>query len=268
MSITFSTCFYNLKSKFDETTYVSWFDNMLSNVNNYFLVLYTDENTVHLFKKYETNEKIKIIIKPFEQFYFYKYEKEWLLNHKKNSTLNHQIDWKLVMLWCEKIPFVNETIKEKYFETEIYGWCDIGYFRNRENDMKKNELTNWPDKEIVDSLDKNKIHYARVNNYNHEFNNLQNIVLNKNEYELPIQPIPENQVSIGGGFFICHSSKINWWLDTFEKKLVSYFDNNYLVKDDQMIIINCYFLEEKHFELHCEYDNSYDIWFMFQRLLL
>ena len=39
MSITFSTSWYNFKSKFDNEIYLSWMDNMLSNVNNYNLVI-------------------------------------------------------------------------------------------------------------------------------------------------------------------------------------------------------------------------------------
>jgi hypothetical protein len=39
------------------------------------------------------------------------------------------------MLWSEKISFVKETMDNQYFNTEYYGWCDIGYFRNRSNDL-------------------------------------------------------------------------------------------------------------------------------------
>jgi hypothetical protein len=267
MSITFSTCFYNFKSKFDENVYIEWMNNMLSMVNNYYLVVYTEENSLHLFEKYKSNEKIKIIVKPFENFYFYKYEKLWIENHKSNSTLS-SVDWKVIMLWCEKMSFVNETIQEKYFETEMYGWCDIGYFRCRNDDLKLYQLMEWPNKEKINSLDIHKIHYACVSNNDEIFNKIKNIVLDKNEYDLPNHPLPELERSIAGGFFICHYSKLNWWLNTFESKLVAYFDHGYLVKDDQMIITNCYFLNEEHFVLHRENDSNFDNWFMFQRILL
>ena len=75
MKITFSTCFYIFKSKFDKSVYLEWIDNMLSNVNNYYLVVYTDENTLPYLSKYTTiNEKIKFVIKPIESFYNYKYK--------------------------------------------------------------------------------------------------------------------------------------------------------------------------------------------------
>ena len=39
------------------------------------------------------------------------------------------------MLWCEKISFVKKTIEKNYFNTDWYGWCDIGYFRESNNDL-------------------------------------------------------------------------------------------------------------------------------------
>ena len=127
MKITFSTCFYIFKSKFDKSVYLEWIDNMLSNVNNYYLVVYTDENTLPYLSKYTTiNEKIKFVIKPIESFYNYKYKKQWMKNHEKNHLLNQMTEWKVNMLWSEKISFVEETVSNKYFDTEMYGWCDIG----------------------------------------------------------------------------------------------------------------------------------------------
>ena len=47
MSITFSTCFYILKSKFDHQIYIEWMNNFISIVNNFNLVIYCDENSVN-----------------------------------------------------------------------------------------------------------------------------------------------------------------------------------------------------------------------------
>ena len=142
MSITFSSCFYILKSKFDETTYINWMNNFISIVNEFYLVIYTDEKSVnHIDTK--NNPRIKIIIKPVYQFYTYKYKELWIQNHKNNTLLNNHIDWEVNMLWNEKIWFTNETYKNKYFETDYYGWCDIGYFRNNNNNINTSNLMNW-----------------------------------------------------------------------------------------------------------------------------
>jgi hypothetical protein len=43
--------------------------------------------------------------------------------------------------------------------------------------------------------------------------------------------------------------------------------NKYLVKDDQTIVLDCIFSQQKHFSLARENNTNYDNWFMFQRLL-
>jgi hypothetical protein len=171
------------------------------------------------------------------------------------------------MLWSEKIWFVKETIERKYFETEFYGWCDIGYFRNRRDDIHSSKLLNWPNNEKIMKLDKNKICYACINNDNGYMNSLHKIVNNKNQLGLPVNEIPAIQNSIAGGFFIIHKDKINWWSETYDTKLELYFKNNYLVKDDQIILVDCILSNSNEFLLFRENARNLDNWFMFQRIL-
>jgi hypothetical protein len=266
--ITFSTCWYMLKAKFNHNIYKSWIDSMLSNVNNYNLVIYCDSVGYEYIEPYLNNPFIKAIIKPLEEFFTYQFRDKWIENHKNNDLLNKKIDWELNMLWSEKINFVFETMSEKYFETEYYGWCDIGYFRNRPNDLSKEELKNWPSNNKIEKLNKKKIHYALVNNNNKYIQILSNIINNKSNKDLPNKEIPPNQISIAGGFFICHEEKIKWWHDYYYDKLNKYFENNYLVKDDQIVIADCIFSNPDEFELCKEEEYQYDNWFLFQRYLL
>jgi hypothetical protein len=269
MSITFSSCFYIIKSKFEPDIYVEWMNNFISIVNNFNLIIYTDENS----RKYidtRENNKIKIIIKPIEQFYNYKYKTNWIENHTKNLLLNDKSTWELNMLWSEKISFVKETIERKYFETEFYGWCDIGYFRNRNNqyiDTNTSQLCNWANNNKINNLDKNKIIYACINNNDFYIDELRNRINTKDENKLPTIPIPHNQQSIAGGFFILHKDEINWWFQTFDSKLSLYFEKNVLVKDDQIILADCIFSNLDKFVLLSEKLVPYDNWFMFQRIL-
>jgi len=265
MSITFSTCFYILKSKFDKDTYISWMNNLISIVNKFNLVIYTDQNSIQYINSHN-NPNIKIIIKPLNQFYTYKYKDLWIKNHQNNSLLNNHIIWEVNMLWNEKISFVNETATNKYFNTPYYGWCDIGYFRNRSNDLNTSHLQHWAHKSKINNLSSSKIHYALINNNQNQLNYLNHIISNKNSLSLPSQPIPPDQISIAGGFFITHISQLDWWFNTFYNKLHLYLNNNYLVKDDQLIIIDCIFSNFDHFFLHQEH-SKYDNWFMFQRIL-
>ena len=265
--ITFSSCFYILKSKFDPANYIEWANNLISIVNNFNLVIYTDENSFKYINTRE-NPRIKIILKPIEQFYNYKYKEQWIKNHEKNPLLNNLIDWRVNMLWSEKVWFVNETVTNKYFNTDLYGWCDIGYFRNRPNDLNTNVLKNWPNPHTLKNIDPTQIYYACVNNDNNYMNYLNKLVNDKNEIGLPRQEIPPYQTSVAGGFFILHTNKVEWWANTYDAKLKLYFENNYIVKDDQIILIDCIMTELDKFTLCRENDNRYDNWFMFQRIFI
>jgi hypothetical protein len=268
MSITFSTAWYVFKAKFDPTIYKGWIDNMLSNVNNYFLVIYTDETGLAYVEKYSNNPRIRIIIKPYTDFYTYKYRDHWISNHEKNELLKQRVDWKLNMLWSEKINFVKETINNNYFGTDFFGWCDIGYFRGNPTDLTKTELKDWPSTNKILALDKTKILYSCVNNDMKYISYLLKWITYKNGAGLPNTPIPENQISIAGGFFILYKTKMDWWHDTYYKKLELYFENNYLVKDDQIVIADCVFSNLPNFEITIENNPNYDNWFQFQRYLL
>ena len=61
---------------------------------------------------------------------------------------------------------------------------------------------------------------------------------------------------------------IDWWKNIYDTTLKKYFDNGYLVKDDQTIITDCIFSNMSMFSIHTESENKYDRWFLFQRLLL
>ncbi len=268
--ITFSTCWYKLKSKFDSSTYLKWIDNMLSNVNNYNLVIYSDKNSSVDLHKYLHNPKIKLIIKEIDDFYNYRYKDYWIANHNNGVINSHLISWEVNMMYSEKIHFVYETITKKYFDTEFYGWCDIGYFRNRANDCDMSELVNWPSDNKILGLNKKKIYYALIDMYiNVDFPKiLMKLVANKNSIGLPVDQIPQNQISVAGGFFILHKDKIEWWRNTYDSKLRLYFVNDYRVKDDQIILADCIFSEMSKFYLCRENDDMYDNWFLFQRYLM
>ena len=263
-NITFSTAWYVLSAKFPPTTYQTWITNMISCVNNYNLVIYTDETGLrHLqsfASKYLENPNIMVKIKKMEDFYNYRYQDNWISNHTINIYLNQRTEWKLHMLWAEKIHMVKETVDNKYFDTEYYGWCDIGYFRD-------GAIPEFPSARKIEVLNKDKIYYACVNNNDREVHQImRNIMQQRNSDGLPLIPIDPNQISVAGGFFVTFKENIDWWKNTFNDKLQLYFRNQYLVKDDQMIIINCITENPSKFQLIKE--NSPNNWFLFQRYLL
>ena len=267
MTITFSSAFYIFKAKFDISIYIEWMNHFLSIVNDFNLVIYTDTYSRQFITNTESNPRIKIIIRPLEEFYQYKYKDLWISNHEKNYLLKEIVGWSVNALWSEKIWFVLDTINNKYFETDLYGWCDIGYFRNRDNDTSIQLLKNWPKEEKLKKLNPNKIHYACVNNDNDFMNLLHKNINKKNLLGLPMIETPHDQTSVAGGFFIGTKEKILWWSKIYESKLALYFKYGSLVKDDQIIIIDCIMSNLEHFGLHRENIENIDNWFMFQRLL-
>ena len=264
MLITFSTCWYPLTSKFSVNTYIDWMKHMLQEVNNYYLVLFTDEKgekilMEHVSSYFSTNPNIKIVKKPHEKWYNYKYQENWIKNHTKNNLLNKQTEWKLNMLWCEKQHFVNDTRLNAYFPpTDFYGWCDIGYFR-------EGPCPNFASPLKIQSLNKNKIYYACVDQK--QLLQLHSYVQAKNKHGLPIIPIPETQYTIAGGFFIAHHDKIENWATVFDNKLALYFEHDYLVKDDQMIIVDCILSDPSQFKLIQDPNSKENPWFYFRRFL-
>lgn len=267
MTITLSSCFYIIKSKFDPSIYVKWMNNFLSIVNDFNLVIYSDENTSTYINTNE-NPRIKIVIKPMEEFYNYKYRDCWIRNHENNYLLNENSCWELNMLWSEKIWFVKETIDKKYFDTEFYGWCDIGYFRNRPEDLHTSGISNWGKNTTVLEKNRDKICYACIQNDKIYMNRLFQIVNDKNSQGLPRNQIPPYQNSVAGGFFLLHKERIDWWATTYDTKLAVYFENGYLVKDDQIILLDCILSNVGSFTLFRENNQLFDNWFMFQRILL
>lgn len=266
MLITFSSCFYIIKSKFHSNNYIEWMNNFISIVNNFYLVIYTDtKSIIHIDIK--NNPNIRIIIKPLENFYNYKYKNYWIKNHENNYLLNFKSCWELNMLWSEKIQLVKQTIKEKYFDTKFYGWCDIGYFRNRSLDIHTSNLTNWGKNANFFHNISNKICYSCISNDNAYLNFLNKIVNNRNKKGLPTTPIPPEQNSIAGGFFVLDENNIDWLATIYDNTLRLYFENGYLVKDDQIILVDCIFSNLNRFKLFQEKTNYYDNWFMFQRIL-
>ena len=272
MNITFVTCWYKLKSKFDENIYKNWMSNFLNNVNNFNLVIYTNKESYGLIESIvdNTNNKIKIVIKEYEHFKTWEKKELWMITHSLNDSFNNKsiwnIDWKLNMLWSEKINFVNEVIKNKYFETEWYGWCDIGYFRGG-NNLSQEQISQWPNPRKINELNKSKIYYGLPGSKT-DINNYIRMLLNKNNMGFPINMLPLMQISVAGGFFLINREKIQWWYNKYYTRLYEYLDNKIVVKDDQYVIIDCIANNLKEFKLIEEKDPNKDKWFVFQSFLV
>jgi hypothetical protein len=201
----------------------------------------------------------------------YKYKEYWIKNHTNSKlSLHANIDWKLNMLWNEKIFFVKETVSKGYFNTLYYGWCDIGYFRNNPNNIHTDYLKYWPNyiKLLKSPFVDNFIHYARVQKNNNVYiNEIEHV---KNHYINNLNTHPCSDLStnyFAGGFFILRNNIVNFYSKIFEDKLKYYFDNNYTIKDDQTIVLDIISTNKQLFYIHENFNNKLDEWFAFQQIL-
>jgi hypothetical protein len=267
-------------------------------VNGFFLVIYTDEESSKLIideiEKIDNNiskRRIKVVVKPYTEFYNYKHVDYWINNNNNPVCKLYDIaDWRLNMLWCEKVHFVNETIDRQYFNTEYYGWCDIGYFRDTlipqytfldmPNTYTKMIRDEWPNPAKINALDKTRIYYGcntspdstplALKYYSEHFHSSN---LNK-ETGLPVIKYNKQAHYISGGFFITGREKMKWWVNTFQSTLEKYILHNEVIQDDQQLIADCIFtqnsdINDKDFCIIKVNETKPDkLWFMFRHLLL
>ena len=274
-----ATSWYIFKAKFNVEVYQQWIINFLFNVKKFKLVIFTNEESKWMIEPFLLgNNNIKMVLLEIEDFYGFQFKDQWIENHTKNYLLNKMVDWRVNMLWSEKITFVKHVIDNNYFRDDLnkqelqddtwFGWCDIGYFRGGPTNMDINRLREWPSNDKLNSLEINKIYYNQVCT-NDTLNAFAKIILNKDERNnLPIEPIPPSQASIAGGFFLIKPEKINWWKNVYYERLARYFEHNYLVKDDQIIIVDCIINHLSEFKRIKETDHRIDSWFAFSNYLL
>jgi hypothetical protein len=217
----------------------------------------------------------------------YKYAAEWRRNHENNHTLKMTTGWELNMLWSEKLWLLKDAVADVTDVADVadvadvgsvggwIAWCDVGYFRNGRDDVHTNGGLNyvqWASPKRMAMLDPSKIYYSIVNNNPVELGNLRNIINNRDPItRLSKTPIPPAQVSIGGGFCLLKPNMIDDWCTEYEFKLEDYFLGKRLVKDDQMILVDCIFTNptsKPRFYLVAQHDQQYNPWFVFQRFLM
>ena len=292
-NITFSSCLYQLKNRHGIEKHMEWFRDFMKVVNRFYLVIYTSENEYPVIRNEisglddNAQRKIKVIIKPFTEFQNYKHERFWRSNNEREeSKLKDIADWRLSMLWCEKTNFVRETIEKQYFDTEYYGWCDIGYFRDTLSASTATATPashttireQWPNPAIVRRLHKDKVYYGC---------NVQPKYMEKATKWMVQHFHPSNIDSttgvprdlyrpdahyFSGGFYITGREKALWWNDTFQCALEKYINAGAFLKDDQHIIAYCVFRgpRDANFRIVYSSDNNRDenAWFIFRDFLL
>ena len=284
INITFSSCLYRMKNRHGYEKHMNWFRDFIQIVNRFYLVIYTGEteydaicNEIRKLGD-DARGKIKVIRKPFSEFHNYKNERFWMDNNARPECKLAKIaDWRLNMLWCEKTHFVRETIENRYFDTEYYGWCDVGYFRDTLSSAYRERIReHWPNPNIINRLYKDKVYYGcnispenLYKGYTYNAQHFQNTA--KRDVYHPSAHI------LSGGFYITGREKALWWCCRFQEILEHYITNNEVIQDDQHIIAHCVFTTNRGSTPGTNPDfciikinetNEDALWFLFRDFLL
>ena len=82
-------------------------------------------------------------------------------------------------------------------------------------------------------------HYKNYFLHAYDIEKLKTIIKDKDSRGLPNTPIPPDQVSIAGGFFLSNRDNLTWWHETYYSQLFNYLKNGYKYRS----IINVSFTE-------------------------
>lgn len=219
-TITIVTCYYKIKSKRTHECYMNYMNNFFNNINAN-IVVYTSESDSKLLDKFK-NDKIKIVIKEFDQIELYKkyfniMEEQYQMDNQKYTGRTYQC----YILWNSKLDFLKETIETNPFNSDKFMWLDIGAIRTQDIvDL----LKTFP---VYENISKNKIDIA----YLREINN-------------PNQKYFQDEIHFSGSMFASGIKSILKFHELYYKKFQEYVDNNKFIGCDQQIISSVY-LENK-----------------------
>ena len=272
-----------MKNRHGYEKHLNWCRDFIGVVNRFYLVIYTGENEYpgicNEIQKLDeaTQRNIKVVVKPFSEFHNSKHERFWMENNARpECKLTDIADWRLNMLWCEKTHFVRETIEKQYFDTEYYGWCDVGYFRDTLSPgsaYRERIREQWPNPNKLNRLHKDKVYYGcnltphnLHKGYNYHARHFRNI---DEKSGVPRELYRISAHMLSGGFYITGREKALWWCCRFQDVLERYITNNAVIQDDQHIIAHCLFGTSDDFcILKVNETNEDRLWFLFREFLI
>lgn len=134
------TGYFVMPSKFSSDRYNDWMRHMLSLQDC--MVIYTSPQLVAQMQSHRNQHaKDKTVIiameiddLPLARQYDAKFWQHQLdIDPEKNHHRSYQLFW----IWLSKSWFVTESIRQNFFDSDIFAWSDIGCFRNAKYDKKE-----------------------------------------------------------------------------------------------------------------------------------
>jgi hypothetical protein len=251
---TIVTGYFQLKqAKASHDTYTVWMRNMLCIDNP--MVIFCDGASEQMIREMREGkmEKTKIIITSFNEFYSYRYARNFLEHYKmdKEQRVGHNMF--LYMIWSEKSHFLKRAIELNPFSTEYFVWCDIGCFR-----VPNTRYLNWPSPSTIASLDKKKVLLLSVQPFTPE--ELQC----HNRDRLPLFQFTNR---IGGTIFGGGKDILLQWHDKYYEMLEHFISIGRFIGKDQSIMNSVYLLNRDMCNLVNWLPGCPDQWFYLQEYL-
>ena len=235
-NITIVTAYYNIKSKFPSSTYLSWMENFLKIPCN--LVIFTDNTSYEIIKNFRIGleNKTRIIVKNIEDFFNYQYYDYYKYSHTIDVEKSYHTS-ELYMVWNEKSYFVKEAIDKNPFNCEWFFWTDIGCVRDKK---MLQFISSYPNDDKITKLNKDKMNLVSIVDF-------ENKDFTKDEIGIPLifknisYESSCNEITrIQGGFFGGHLNSWTGWIERFEGMMQKMIDSKTFIGKDQYIMASVY----------------------------
>jgi len=231
---TIVTCYFNLNSKHSKENYKQWIHNMLSNIETG-MVIFTDEESYDYIVKSRGQylKNTHIIITSLDRFHTNQYQEDWVRHHKLFDPEKAIHSPELYMVWAEKSHFLKQSIQMNTFESDYFMWCDIGCFRNRQQqgDIPLDKIKHFPLEEKVKKCSSDKVYLTQTGPFHPLCYQLGDDGLTKIEFT-------HISASIGGTIFLGHKDILLKWHDVYYNTIQTFIKKNRFIGKDQNIMAN------------------------------
>lgn len=210
-------------------TYMMWMKNLLYFDTN--MVIYTEEKFKNFIieqrKKIDNNlEKTIIIIDNLENLdtykLFYKKVKDLMedvdFKNKKHFNVPEMTEPLYNIIIFNKLYFIKNAIENKYFNSDMFIWCDAGVLRDNNFEHKKE----FPNVEKI-----NQGYNDKVTFFSHQIDFTIN--------DRPFHLLSQFRYIHGGCFFVPSNNKIDNLIDKFNVLVNQYLKTGYVGSEEKYL---------------------------------
>lgn len=240
---TIVTCYYLIdKSKHTPSEYKIWINNLISNLKNVNIVIFTcakDRSQIDEIVTKNSSINYHIIEKEIKNLMVStKYSDIWENQYKMDATTNCGRGIDCYKIWNNKFSFLKEAIEINPFNSDKFIWNDIGNVRNS-NVFKY--LNHYPSEKNISN---DKLDIVLLNSFNDHS-----------------QLIFQNEIHFSGSMFGAHKNVILQLEKLYYIYFEIYLKKNKFIGCDQQIISSLYLKNKDKFNCIIPHNSTIDPWF-------